>query len=104
MKKGKFLASILATSTFLFSGAIVPSAHASQANIADNTSTVENAITSYQSSVVFRLEMKWAGRYPYPQIIEHSSELGKGTLFLQNAYYDPNTNMTYANYQGLLFK
>ncbi|MET4562915.1 hypothetical protein ABIA69_004106 [Lysinibacillus parviboronicapiens] len=104
MKKGKLFASILATTTFLFSGAIVPSAQASQAKIMPNTSTVENAITPYSDPYTLRLKMEWAGRYPCPSYINHNSSLGSGILYLQSSFYDASTNMTIAWYQGLVTK
>ncbi|AMO32198.1 hypothetical protein J2D69_19715 [Lysinibacillus sphaericus] len=104
MKKGKLFASILATTTFLFSGAIMPSAEASQVKITPSTSTVENTITPYSSTYTLRLKMEWAGRYPSPSYINHNSSLGSGILYLQTSYYDANTNMTIAWYEGLVTK
>lgn len=97
MKKRKFIASILAASTILFSSALLPQAHASQANITPSTSTELSNITPY-ALVVVKEQLVWKGRAICPQQITFRGWV----LWQKTCYYDQTANETIGWYEGLV--
>ncbi|HBT73496.1 MAG TPA: hypothetical protein DEB37_14980 [Lysinibacillus sp.] len=98
MKKVKLFVGILATSTFLFSGAIVPSAQASQPSATSNAQIQGNIITPYKGENVSR-SISFEGRIIPPTFLDYGS---RGRLMLGNWYYIESENRTVAHYTGWL--